>query len=248
MIVVVTAFVPIPGHPRSETQYHELARPLMSLTGRVPLMFAQGDLERCWLHGYLNRRFGLNTANFSYSIGDNPHKNSLAYHMVQAQKTEWLVAASTVDPVADVFCWIDYGIFHLPGMTIGIIEEFLKRADSEQAIAIPGCWEKDQYPYVDNYPYWRFCGGVMVVPRQYVVALDMAMKTEYERWLYITENVSWEVNTLARVEQQNPELPIWWYKADHDKTLFTNYKATEHADGRHGPSLVAKNEKHERAV
>ena len=41
---------------------------------------------------------------------------------------------------------------------------------------------------------------------------------------------SWEVNTLARVEQRYPNLPIWQYKADHDQTMFTNYRATEYAD------------------
>ena len=42
------------------------------------------------------------------------------------------------DSFADIFVWIDYGIFHVPGVTVRIIEQFLRRVENEQAIAIPG--------------------------------------------------------------------------------------------------------------
>jgi hypothetical protein len=228
MISVVSAFVPIPGHPRSEEEYDRLGEPLLHhIDGRV--LFAKGDLEHCWLSRYLSENF--DPSDFSWSVADNPQKNSLGYHIVQAQKTEWLEIASNMDPFSDVFVWIDYGIFHVPGVTGAIIDAFLKRADSEQAIAIPGCWEKDEFKYDDNHPCWRFCGGVMVVPRRFIEPFNDAMKSEYVRWLGKTKNVSWEVNTLARLEQVDPDFPVWWYRADHDSTLFTNYRATERADG-----------------
>jgi hypothetical protein len=227
LITVVTAFVPIPGHPRSEAEYHELGDRLLALDH---VMFAQGGLDRCWLYKHLRKNY--DPTEISYSVADNPQKNSLAYHIVMAQKTEWLMAASIVDPFATVFIWIDYGIFHIPGVTRSVIEDFLQRAENEQAIAIPGCWEKDEFEYDDQRPCWRFCGGVMVVPRKYVEPFDIAMKHEYARWIELNRNVSWEVNTLARLERHNPaRLPFWWYRADHDKTIFTNYRATEFADG-----------------
>lgn len=229
MITVVTAFVPIPGHPRSEAEFELLGNRLQNLEHRV--LCSKGDVEHCWLYRYLADEFDLDTSRFSYSVADNPQKNSLAYHIVQAQKTEWLEIAARVDPYADVFVWIDFGIFHVPGVTRKIIDAFLDRADRETAIAIPGCWEKDEYPYNDNWPHWRFCGGVMVVPRVFVETFNFAMKREYVRWLDKTSNVSWEVNTLTRLEQQDQDFPVWWYKADHDSTLFTNYRATEWADG-----------------
>jgi hypothetical protein len=180
----------------------------------------------------LKDKYELDTSKFSYSIADNPQKNSLAYHIVQAQKTEFLEVASYVDPLADVFVWIDYGIFHVPGVTREIIDTFLDRADSERAIAIPGCWEKDQYPYFDHHPYWRFCGGVMVVPRRFIGPFNEAMKDQYISWLQETGNISWEVNTLARLEREDPGFPVWWYgPCDHNKTMFTKYRATECADG-----------------
>src|SRR5215831_530930 len=228
MITVVSAFIPIPDHPRSELEYDTLGKKLLGIEHRV--MFAKGDVQHCWLHEHLETEYGLDTSRFSYSIADNPRKNSLSYHIIQAQKTEWLEIALYVDPFADVFVWIDYGIFHVPGVTAEIIDAFLDRAESEQAIAIPGCWQKGQNPYDDNWPHWRFCGGVMVVPRKFISAFNFAMKLEYKRWLKETGNISWEVNTLTRLERRDPEFPVWHYFADHDKTLFTNYRATESAD------------------
>jgi hypothetical protein len=224
MMTIVTAFVPIPDHPRTPEEYHKLAVPLLALRERYPMMSAVGDIHKCWLYNFLR-----GDKHFTYSLGDNPKKNSLSYHIVQAQKTQWLLAATQVDRVADVFVWIDYGILHVPGVTLPIIEAFLHRVEWEQAIAIPGCWNRD-YEYRDDYPCWRFCGGVMIVPRPYVEPLHCAMQTEYARWLDKTGNISWEVNTLARVEEQRPDLPIWWYRADHNYTMFTNYRATEFAD------------------
>lgn len=227
MITVVTAYVPIPGHPRDEATYRELGQRLLDLD--IPLMTLEGDLDNCWLFRYLDWR----KQSFTHSVDDNPAKNSISYHIVQSQKSEWLVDAAFCNPDADVLVWIDYGIFHVPGMTGKIIKDFLARAADEQAIAIPGCWDRG-YNYDDSKPCWRFCGGVLVVPQKYVIPFDIAMKREYVRWLNLTDNLSWEVNTMARMEQREPDLPIWQYRANHDVSIFTNYQSVENADSRYG--------------
>jgi hypothetical protein len=223
MIIAVTAYVPIPGHPRSETEYHSLAAPLHALGCGIPVLSTTEQLENCWLYEYLHEFYG-DPPQVTHSTADNPKKNSLAYHIVQAQKTEFLVtAAEACNLVPDVYVWIDYGILHVPGVTVPIIQDFLHRATDERTIAIPGCWEPD-YVYDDTYPCWRFCGGVMVVPRQYLAPFDAAMKREYVRLLCERRHVSWEVNMLAQVERSLPELPIWHYKANHDASMFTAYQ------------------------
>jgi hypothetical protein len=233
MITAVTAFVPIPGHPRSEAEYRELGGRLLSMETKIPLLYAEGALDQCWLHRYLCER----GEEFTHSVADNPEKNSPAYHIVQAQKSEWLSAAAIVDPTADVFCWLDFGIFHVPGITERIIIDFLQRAENERTVTIPGCWDRN-YTYDDANPCWRFCGGVMLVPREYVIAFDEAMQAEYRHWLWKTGNVSWEVNTLARVEKRHPDL-IWWYgPCDHDESMFTRYQTAEYADGQRSPRLA----------
>jgi hypothetical protein len=40
------------------------------------------------------------------------------------------------------------------------------------------------------------------------------------RQIEATKNVEWEVNTLARLEQTGL-VPMSWYQADHNQTLFT---------------------------
>jgi hypothetical protein len=113
-------------------------------------------------------------------------------------------------------------------MTGDVIKEFLGRADKEKAIAIPGCWNKGERKYDDEFPYWRFAGGLMTVPRRYVIPFNLAMKREYIRWFNVTGNVSFDVNTLARVEEREPDLPIWWYPANHDVSMFSSYQGSGH--------------------
>ena len=72
----------------------------------------------------------------------------------------------------------------------------------------------------------------MVVPREHVDALNGAVRQEYVRNLLDNNHVTWDVNTWARVEENHPELPIWWYKADHDVSMFTNYRTAESVDAR----------------
>jgi hypothetical protein len=218
MILAVTGFVPIPEHPRPAEEYYELGERLLALD--VPLLAVEGRLENCWLHRWMQADGGT----FTHSTADNPRKNSAAYHIVQAQKTEWLAAVADDCPLLDVLVWIDYGIFHIPGVTAEMIQNFMQRAETERAIAIPGCWNRG-YAYDDRYPCWRFCGGLMVIPRAFAGILDAVMKEEYKRHLKLTGNLSWEVNALARVEQRYPDLPIWQYRANHDASMFLNYRA-----------------------
>ena len=193
------------------------------------MIAATKKLDECWLAHYLNEFYPKEP---THSVADNPRKNSLAYHVVQAEKSEFLRDAAAIAPrMCDVFCWIDFGIFSVPGVTLQVIREFLVRAQDEQAIAIPGCWS-DDYVYDDNNPCWRWCGGVLVVPKRYVSDLDAAMKREYVNWLHRTNNISWEINVLSRIERQGTDLPLWHYVADHNETLFTNYRQTEFADER----------------
>jgi hypothetical protein len=226
MILAVTGFVPIPGHPRPEAEYRALGERLM---GTSSLIFKlDGELRDCWLWDYLRMNPVLD--GFDHAVADNPRKNSVQYHIVQAQKIECLAQVAGQMSPDDVLCWIDFGIFHIPGVTEEIVLDFLRRAANECAIAIPGCWDK-QPNHDDRQPNWRFCGGIVVVPHRYVRAFDTAVKLEYIRCLKQEKLLTWDVNIWARVEQRCPELPIWWYKADHDASMFSNYRTMETADG-----------------
>lgn len=210
---VVTAFVPIDGHPRKAEEYSELGKKLLAIN--APLKAFYNTVADCWLAKEL-----VNLPPPAHSVADNPAKNTLDYHIVQHNKTMWLGAASIVDPKADVFVWIDYGIMHVPGVTPEIINSFLERVKADD-FAIPGCWGPD-VPLNDELPCWRFCGGLMVVPRAMLKPFFNDFKDRTMRNIRFKMNVTWEVNDLARMEKYGSVKPRW-YGADHNETMFTNY-------------------------
>jgi hypothetical protein len=215
----VTGFVPVIGHPRTVAEYGALGEKLMELPQGTVHPFYQ-KVEDCWLSKYISGK-GISP---TWSVGDNGKKNSLKYQIATHQKFAWLSMALAHDPTPDTFVWIDYGIHHVPGVTTEVIKDLLDRIKPKD-FAIPGCWAKDDprcSSVGDMWPNWRFCGGVMVVPREQVVPLFAAVKRAVRSHLDFTNNITWDVNNLARVETGGV-LPIRWYQADHNETMFTAY-------------------------
>lgn len=214
----VTGFVPIPNHPRSTLAYGEFAPGLFGAIS--PYTFFDTTLDKCWLQNYID---GLGFTP-THSVADNKAKNTLAYHIVQHQKFEWIKEAQQFHPEADVFVWIDYGILHVPGITAAVISRFLEKLEATANIphvTAPGCW--DRCEPVDKYPCWRFCGGLIIVPAQEVTALYNAVQQDVAYCIDKTRNVAWEVNTLARIESRR-RIPIRWYSADHNASMFDNFR------------------------
>ena len=210
---LVTAYVPIPGHPRTAKEYGDLGERLGGVPVRKACFYEQPG--QMWLTKYV-AKLPFKPA---VSRGDNEAKNSLLYHAVNHQKTTWLVQAADKYPDADVLVWVDYGIFSQPGVNGQAIYEFMERVD-DRAIYAPGCWDKP-LAVEAVVPCWRFCGSVLSVPRRLVDSLDFAVRVAARKHISATKNVEWEVNTWARVEAQG-KLPFHWYKADHNRSLFDN--------------------------
>jgi hypothetical protein len=216
MVSVVTGFVPLPRHPRSAVEYGELGDNLfLPLGRRVAVHVFHESLDDCWLWRLVHAQKFKTT----HSAADNPAKNTLAYHCVQHAKFAWLLKAALRDPRPAIFVWLDYGIGRLKGFTAVKIAEFLERL-REGDFAVPGCWPAGSFVIDDNFPCWRFCGGLMVVPRPYLAKLFEAVRQDVEEQLHTRHHVSWETNTLARIEHR---LPIRWYQADHDLSMLENY-------------------------
>lgn len=211
---VVTGYIPIKDHPRSSKEYGKLGEKLRDL--KVPVQPFYGRETSTWLYTLISSLSFAPT----WSVADNPQKNTLAYHCVQYQKFQWLLEAAKLDPDPDTFIWIDYGICHVPGVNVGVINAFLSKV-RQGDFAIPGCWPRANIR--DDIPCWRFCGGLIIVPRSSISALKNLMQAMTLLHIGKTKNVTWEVNTLARVDQTD-KLPIRWYAADHNQTMFTNYE------------------------
>lgn len=216
-VAVVTGYAPIPNHPRRETIYHQLASNLNGVHTALHRMYCR--VEETWLWQVVA---GLKEP-VRHAEGDNPAKNTLAYNCVQHQKTQWMLEAMEKDKQTDIFVWIDYGIFHQPGISLPVIEDFLRKVRGETEIAIPGAWERDAivHPVVDEQPCWRFCGSTLICHRRYLSSLHDAIRNE-ARSAVERGMISWEVNTWAKVERSTC-LPIRWYKGDHNATQFTGY-------------------------
>lgn len=206
--------MPIKDHPRPVETYGELGEKLAQVRA-APIKAYYNSVQDCWLYRSLKTLDKIIT----HSEGDNPQKNTLAYHIVQHQKFQWLAQALQHNKEAKTFIWMDYGIFHQPGVTKEVVEDFLGRV-RENDLAIPGCWDKGQIS--DAFPCWRFCGSMAIVPRQYVSALNSMLKSIVFGHINFTHNVTWEINGWAVLERAGV-LPIRWYKADHNETMFTNY-------------------------
>lgn len=214
---LVTGYIPIPNHPRSAEDYGTLGEKLSGVPVRKKAFYQR--VEDTWMAKFVQElRYPPNI-----SEGDNPHKNSLAYHCVNHMKTSWLVQAAKEDPEADVLVWVDYGIFRLPGVNNQSIYQFMETLD-DKAIYAPGCWTMG--PVESAFPCWRFVGSVLAVPRRCVDGLDFACRTVARQHVRNTKNVEWEVNTWARVEAQR-KLPFHWYKADHNVSMFDNLELTK---------------------
>jgi hypothetical protein len=218
-IKIVTGYCPIENHPRSAAEYGKLGEHFLRLRKDVPVHPSYSTVADCWLSNHLKTL----PYKVTHSTADNPAKNSLDYLCVQHEKFAWLVMAGVLDHTPDVFVWMDYGIFHVPGVTVPVINMFLAKllASPPTEIIIPGC---TPLPEVidDAHPCWRRSGGVMVVPKSKLMALFHAVRSNVSTHIALTKNLSWEVNTLARIEKSGT-LPIRWYYGNHDQTLFTGY-------------------------
>jgi hypothetical protein len=214
--LVVSGYIDIPNHPRPAADYKALGAKLEDIVSAAgfPMIVGGGTVEETFLYQVASDRVE------THAVADNPAKNTLAYHCVMHQKFIWLwQALDTHTDQVGPLVWIDYGILHVPGVTAAVITDFLKRVVDYGVVTLPGCWPKRQEVPTDH-PCWRFCGGLMVVPCSMVKPFcTMAFSTVFDR-LAKTRHLDWEVNTLARLELLD-QVPIIWYQADHNETMFT---------------------------
>jgi len=235
-VVVVTGYTPISNHPRGKEDYRRLGEGWQEISSAPVRMFSC-SVEECWLDAHVRGR------EVAHAVGDNPKKNSLAYHVVIHQKTAWLVQALEADPEADVFVWIDYGIFHVRGVTPAVIDAFLGRVRSRSDIAIPGAWERSNEGI--SSPDWHFLGGLIVVPADLVRSFHAEVQEAALSLLEKKNFVTWEVNSWSAAERHGA-VPICWYKADHDQTMFTDFPGSTATPTIYVVSLASVKERRSR--
>lgn len=212
-VKIVTGYIPIAGHPRTPQEYGAFGEKLKEL--KAPIHPFYGVVTSTWLYKLIEQL----PFDPIWAVSDNPQKNTLAYHCATHQKFQWLYDASRMDDKSDVFVWMDYGLAHIPGWSPAGVNAFLDRIKKND-FAIPGCWPIGEIN--DDNPCWRFCGGLIVVPRKYVQDYKNLVQAITMLHVNVTKKVTFDPNTMARAEQAN-KLPMRWYLADHNQTMWENY-------------------------
>lgn len=159
---------------------------------------------------------------------DPPVEGKLLSNFVMHQKYEWLALAAIEDPDPNIFCWIDYGVLKQSGMTPEVITDFCDRlvdCPSEYLngrITAPGIRHTISAP-VPEESWDRFCGSVVIVPRDMVFKLANEMKRQAMKTIRATNKVTIETNTLAELEYFKI-LNFNWYGAYWGAGMFANFQ------------------------
>lgn len=218
---VVTGYCRLEEHPRRPDEYYALGQKLGHSLGQQDLACYYERVGDLWLTKFLEKLPPLQPP-LTWAKADNPAKNSLEWHCIQHQKFAWLARAANEDQGSDTFVWLDYGLFSQPGMNADDLQAFLKRIRRND-FAMAGCWGPTPDP-MDEYPCWRFLGSSMIVPRadtHRMFELVQAMTRTYVRAM---KKVTFEINTLARIEPMLKKVGLRWFEADHNVTQFTRYE------------------------
>ncbi len=216
-VCLVTGFIPGGNSYRSTADYVALGEKLAEVP--VPTAAYFNNIEDTWMFKYLRSL----PFTYTHSVGTLASKDTLAYHCITHEKTAWLVRAAEEYPEFDIYVWVDYGIFHLPGMTTQAVVEFTEKLDNRR-LYFPGWWQ--QGAITADVCNWRFCGSMFAVPKEFVHQLDAEVRDVARKHIMATRNVEWEVNTWARLELIT-SLPIHWYRGQHMANMFTNFEAPD---------------------
>lgn len=227
----ITSLYDLYGNPEAMRSYLELFRPLAE-SGLPFLVFTDPSLLPLW-SVYPNSTLRIIPLSLSecelYQIGmayqgdlpthRHPTKDTKEFFSLMNTKIEFLqkAAALTDDPS---LIWLDMGILKIATNKERCIEQLhtLHTCPFEK-ITIPGCWS--HMPACDvNRVNWRFCGGLLIVPRRFV-----------ERFYHHSKNVltdfctlpiyklTWETNVWSVIEYCAEKENILWYQADHNDSM-----------------------------
>jgi hypothetical protein len=144
----------------------------------------------------------------------NEDKDTLSFLILQNAKTEFLRRTAVVLE-ATHYIWIDAGLVKvLQTVPPAIPTQFDLRDDQ---ITIPGCWGPcTDATLLTERVYWRFCGGLFVVPAALVEAFAAEVLSACAELKERTGKATWEVNVWAFIEHR---LPIRWIPGDHNDSI-----------------------------
>ena len=145
----------------------------------------------------------------------NAEKDTKEYMILICAKTEFIERAKSIVD-SQHYVWIDAGISKVVSSP-DIITNAIQRLEQPllDTILIPGCWSKSVRDY--NRITWRFCGGLIVIPKQHVTSFYTHVLNAVKECAADHELAIWEVTIWALIEHL---LPIQWELGDHNDAIF----------------------------
>jgi hypothetical protein len=196
------------------------------------VFFEKTDLF-LWNYKSMMHKFAPNTG--------NPAKDTLAYMIVQCQKSEWVSIAASMEPLADLsiaakeYVWVDFGVSHMfKGQTdIMQIELYkmrnrvnrrLLQSGESDKVLFARCWDPN-HPYSgDIYKdiNWSFAGSVFGGSERTINEFAKKMREKCFQILRERNTIMWEINVWLLIYFDVPEL-FALYPSDHSDIIFKNY-------------------------
>lgn len=230
--VIVTGYIPLPGHPKSE-RYLELGQRLLNLglptdayvgtsvadkltTGPMTRLLPAAQQD-CWAWKLVEKYKP------SLPPTNNPTKDTAAFHEVQLQKSRWL--ASSACGSATLYIWVDFGILHIPGLTEDHILKFYDKVCQADPVKIgmPSIWALTTsavIPY--ERPNWFCAGGLLIMPDHLSGWFDAMVTNRTEKYIASSGKLTWEVNVWASILRDHPDMFHTW-QCDHNETMFSGF-------------------------
>lgn len=160
---------------------------------------------------------------------NNTSKDTHAYHMLIANKTEFIRMAIELNPFnTDTFGWCDFGVFHLSRDDDDFsksIKECFEKPIPISKIRLPGIWDFPPFENcsslrIDKEPYWFFCGGLFFGYKDTLLKFDLLCKSMM-LLLIANDKITFEVNIWFAIYSRYPEL-FDRYGATHSVLMFKN--------------------------
>lgn len=152
----------------------------------------------------------------------NKTKDTKEYLGLINTKIEFILKASEICE-DDTLIWIDFGILKViknKERFINTLQYINKKTFNK--ITIPGCWGFGRHFSV-NEIHWRFCGGVLIMPRKHINMFFNHSKNVLKDFCTLPiYKLTWEVNVWSIIEFCGCKNEIEWYFADHDDSIILN--------------------------
>lgn len=165
-----------------------------------------------------------NNVLFNLPNTKNVKKDTQNYLLLMLEKTEFVAKVIQCNPFnTKYFAWIDFNlpyIFKDQKNTLNKIRCISNYNFKQEFLFIPGCWKRimNDIEYLKNNIVWRFCGGFFMGDKQSLLIFNDICKRYLLDFISLTQNIVWEVNYWAWLENNNLIFPVW-NQADHDDTI-----------------------------